>query len=128
MTEKMLTPFPQELLAVKEGIKPVMRTGLGSNYAIKNKLTEFCKEFNLHMVIKSFTSIHGEEFENIVYVSKSKELTKQAYEAEKGRDVKKLGELLGYPECCVNFYNNFYYLVKEKINKNETLVCKFEFE
>ena len=122
MREKMNISRSQEFLSLREDIKPVMRKNLESstsNYMTKSSLNQLCKKYGFQFLIKNFNNIRGEKFKNVVYISKSKELARQAYEAEKNIDVKKLGELLGYPECCVKFYDNYYRLLARKIKKNE---------
>lgn len=95
----------QELLAVKHGIKPLLRTVIQpENIKIVKMI---CKEKGLFSVIKSFSQFYGVNLDspiNIIYVSKSKDLLRKAYLSEKSEDRKLLGELLGYPSCCVDFF------------------------
>lgn len=95
----------QELLAVKHGIKPLLRTVIHpENIKIVKMI---CKEKGLFSMIKSFSRFYGANLDspiNIIYISKSKDLLGKAYLSEKSEDRKSLGELLGYPSCCVEFF------------------------
>lgn len=95
----------QEWLSVKYGIKPLLRTviGLGN---IKN-IEMLCKKEGLFSITKSFNKLYGANLDspiNIIYISKSKDLLRKAYMSEKSEDRRLLGELLGYPSCCVEFF------------------------
>ncbi len=96
----------QELLAVKHGIKPVLRTVINPKN-IKN-IETLCREDNMFSMTKSFNHLYGTKFDsalNVIYISKSKDLLNKAYLSDKSGDRKKLGEVLGYPECCVEFFS-----------------------
>ncbi len=107
MKEEIHLPFPQEFLAVKQGIKPVMR----KNFFVKeyvemkrveNQIERICKEFKLQFLFKDIGN------ERVLYISKNKDIAKNAYVAEKTNNPKIFGKLLGYPECCVDFYTNIW--------------------
>ena len=89
---------------------------------------EFCEANNLSFAISDFKIIQFADsgkggFSNLgikvnpddrrngyryIYVSKEKKLSECAKQAEHENNHKELGLLLGYPECCVNFFiNNF---------------------
>lgn len=96
----------QELLAVKHGIKPLMRTVIQPENIKSVKM--ICKEKGLFPMIKSFNQLYGADLVspiNIIYISKSKNLLKKAYMSEKSENRRLLGELLGYPSCCVEFFS-----------------------
>jgi len=96
----------QEWLAVKHGIKPVLRTVLRTDkFEYVEKL---CRKEGLSSLIKPFTQLYGTKLNspiNIIYVSRSKDLLEEAYLSDKSGDREKLGELLGYPSCCVDFFS-----------------------
>jgi len=82
----------QEFFAVKEDIKPVLRTGTESRNI--GLIKEFCKKHNLHLLIKptgdipSITDNISTYPYYILYISSSSKLVKQAFDAEKNRDEK----------------------------------------
>ena len=101
----------QELLAVKHGIKPVLRTVIKPENI--ESLKKICVNEGLSYMIKSFNQLYVSKFDspiNVIYISKSKGLLRKAHLSEKlgvGKLVgsrKLLGELLGYPSCCVEFF------------------------
>lgn len=97
----------QELLAVKHGLKPVLRT-VTQKCNAKN-IKKVCRKNGLLYMIKPFTQLYGVHLDqaiNIIYISKSRDLLKKAYLSEKSEDRKSLGELLGYPRCCVEFFSH----------------------
>ena len=106
----------QEFLAVREGIKPVMRQTVTRKLSVK-KVKNMCKKNNLHTVIKSM-NVWSPDQQPVyhIFISKSSKLAKEAYQANKKMDSRKLGELLGYPECCID---NFIKL------KNTNPDCQF---
>jgi len=96
----------QELLAVKHGIKPLLRTVIQPENVKSVKM--ICKEKGLSSMIKSFNQLYGADLVspiNIIYISKSKDLLRKAYLSEKSEDRRLIGELLGYPPCCVEFFS-----------------------
>lgn len=52
----------------------------------------------------------------LVYISKSKGKAEQAKEAEKENNHKRLGRLLGYPECCIRFFDKEFPKQSKKSN------------
>lgn len=99
----------QDFFALKEGIKPVLRSGI--EYENINYIKEFCEKYKLSFLIKPVQSV----LNNIdistyprylLYISLSSNMAKEAFEAEKNKNTRKLGKLLGYPECCIDFYMN----------------------
>lgn len=98
----------QEWLAVKHGIKPLLRTAIHPEN-FKN-VEMICKEKGLFSLMKSFNQLYGANLGspiNIIYISKSEEVLRKAYMSEKSEDRRLLGELLGYPSCCVEFFLEF---------------------
>ena len=96
----------QEWLAVKHGIKPLLRTAIQPEN-FKN-VEMICKEKGLFSLMKSFNQLYGANLGspiNIIYISKSEEVLRKAYLSEKSMDRKLLGKLLGYPSCCVEFFS-----------------------
>ena len=95
----------QELLAVKHGIKPLLRTAIHPENIKSVEI--ICKEKGLFSMIKPFSQLYTTKFDspiNIIYISRSKDILRKAYLSEKSGDRKLLGELLGYPSCCVEFF------------------------
>ncbi len=95
----------QEFLAVREGIKPVLIAGINMKFI--NQIRELCKKHKLHLLVKNL-DFHrtASDKSTVAYISKSRNLAKQVYEAEADIDDRKLGKLLGYPECCTNCFKN----------------------
>jgi len=101
----------QEFLAVKNDIRPVMRQGLEKESidtikrkVEKEKMCLLLKTLDIPRLVNK-NQIFKER--NIVaYISKSMELAKQTYRADIESDDKNFGRLLGYPECCVDFYQH----------------------
>lgn len=104
-------PNIQEFLAVKNDIKLVMRQGLRKEFiefvkkkAEKEKMCILIKNIDIRR-LENKSCIHHQK--NLVaYISKSKDMAEQAYRAEKKNDIMRLGRLLGYPKCCVEFYQH----------------------
>ena len=95
----------QELLAVKYGIKPLLRTVLRTDDP--KGVERLCRENKLFCMVKSFNKLYGSVLNppvKIVYISATKDLLNEAYTSDKSGDRKHLGELLGYPPCCVEFF------------------------
>jgi hypothetical protein len=101
----------QEYLAVKHGIKPVMRQGIDAKDL--ETLRQKVESENLSLLTKTLDisrRINQKQKMTdkilVAYISKSMKLAKQTHKAEMGQDDKRFGELLGYPECCVSFYQD----------------------
>lgn len=109
----------QEILFLLDDVKEVVRQGF-----YPNELTEvekFCAEERLFLVKSKFKVLLADEDEYsnkgirvdeggmyFVYISKSEEKALTASYYELIGDNKKLGLVLGYPKCCVEFFcNNF---------------------
>lgn len=99
----------QEFLAVKNDIKLVMRRGVekGNIDIIKRKVEKekmclLLKTVDTSRLVNKNQISHQKSI--VAYISKSMELAKQAYKAEKKGDQITFGRLLNYPECCVDFY------------------------
>ena len=110
-----------EILLLLEDQKLVVRQGF-YDHEFK-KVEEFCKKNNVFLSKSKFkVSLEGKEkFTNkgkiinesekgmhFVYLSKDEEKALLANLYETKQDHKQLGQILGYPECCINFFiNNF---------------------
>jgi hypothetical protein len=95
----------QEILAVKHGIKPLLRTVMKPEFV--DGFERFCANNNLLFMKKPFSELFGTSLDPpilMVYVSKSKEMIDKGHQADKTFDRKLLGEVLGYPDCCVEFF------------------------
>ncbi|NIO20610.1 MAG: hypothetical protein GTN76_07700 [Candidatus Aenigmarchaeota archaeon] len=104
----------QEWLALKHGIKPLLRTVIQPD-DVKN-IEKLCREDGLFYIVKPFSQLYLTKFDspvNVIYISKNKDLLERAYQSEKSGSGslgarKIVGELLGYPSCCVEFYSEFF--------------------
>ncbi len=111
-----------EFIAVFYGIKPVLRT-----YAIRPDkyplLKKICKKFSLFTEYSDFR-ISSKDDTIIspfgpfvyVYISKSKQLSKEAKKTEEDIFLKRqffyekslrFSQLMGYPKCCFDFFRNY---------------------
>jgi hypothetical protein len=117
----------QEFLALKNGVKPALRFSIPQ---AKKPAMEALKctfeKYGLIFLIKTYKEIHNvtpQNLDYIVYITKSKNLAGELSEAEKNGNVKKVGEILGYPECCVNFYID----IHKNLMKKGNLCCTESF-
>ena len=114
----------QEILFLLSDVKDVVRQGYYDYELIKIK--EFCKINSLFLVLSEFkillsddnlleknysnkgikVSSENPKGMNFVYISKSEKLAYLASYYELINNYKKLGLLLGYPSCCVDFFCN----------------------
>ena len=110
----------QEIVLLMTGIKPVVRQGYYEEEL--KEIEEFCKENDLHLVRSPFKVVLDDthnKFSNkglrvkvddlrkgmiFVYISRDEYLANLATLAELKNDHKELGALLGYPECCINYF------------------------
>lgn len=111
-----------ELFYLIKDIKPVCRFGFYEGEI--NNIKQLCFDNKLHMTTSNFKVLLDSK-ENIgdfnnkgfktsllnpfpgmifAYISKDMELAKLGKYLENGNDTKRLGELLGYPDCCVDFF------------------------
>lgn len=101
----------QSYLLLRAGLKPVIRLSYPDNNENINNLNMFCKKIGLFLFFKKYNKLYGGKLKTPViniYISSSSKLAKKAYEAEIIGDRELLGELLGYPKCCVkSFVDNF---------------------
>lgn len=72
-----------------------------SDYKLR-KETDENKYSNKGVALPRDSEEKGELF---IYFSKDKALAEKAKHAEKDSDHKELGRMLGYPECCTDFFN-----------------------
>lgn len=109
-----------EILYLLENIKPVVRQGFYKNEL--KAIKKFCKTNNLSIKISPYKIILINTKENysnkgikinkndprlgmfFVYISKNKQKAIKARDYEAENDHKKLGSLLGYPNCCIDFF------------------------
>jgi hypothetical protein len=95
----------QSFLLLKNDIKPVIRIGLPPDIEyFKHFIT---KKLGLEMIIIKNTELYDQKLDSPVfnaYISKSSVLADQAAKAEIMGDRIKLGILLGYPKCCVEYF------------------------
>jgi len=105
---EQLTRFgidPQSYLLLKAGLKPVIRTEVGQSIIpFSEKISRYSKIF---ILVKRFDEYYDLELTEplfYAYTSLSEELSYDTYEADMNQDRKKLGKLLGYPDCCVDYY------------------------
>lgn len=111
-----------------EGIKPATRLSLNMDKI--EQFADICHKFNLNYEESDFNVIPSNDkniFSNIaervnddpknklsnklqkyIYVSKIKKLCQEAKEYDKVNDNLKLGEVLGYPKCCIDFFKKNY--------------------
>lgn len=111
-----------EILYLLEGVKKAARLDANEDELIKIK--DFCSKTGLFLEISDFKVIkiadHGKgNYANIVkrvpinnanpglyhlYISKDKNKSKFLKILENKNDDRAVGELLGYPECCIEFF------------------------
>lgn len=113
------TPFEiQSLLTLKERTKPVLRVSLSDTDRIDD-IYKLSKNLGLFVLIKKL-KLEGVGKVRFAYFSIFDGLPEKAYEAEKNRNVKEFGRLLGYPECCIDEFIN-------SSKKSEDEIKKFGF-
>ena len=110
-----------EYLAVKEGLKPLLRSFTGKDQY--NLLKQMCREglylkrSHKEIIFKKtgqrpwswVTQSGSKDARFIVYISKDASLLEKAADLERKGDLKslhQLGLLLGYPKCCVDFFDH----------------------
>lgn len=112
-----------EVLYVIEGIKPCARILAFEDEL--NKILSFLSENNINVNISDFKVLkqtaQSESYSDksikipknapekghfLVYISKDKEIAHNAKIIEENNNHKELGVLLGYPECCCDFFEN----------------------
>lgn len=98
----------QSYLLLKSGSKPCIRMAI--SHQKPENIIMYSKKLGLHALVKRFKSLYGKALEKPIhnaYFSLSMDTAIKAYESERNGDRKALGEILGYPECCVDsFINN----------------------
>jgi hypothetical protein len=117
LTNILYFNYGPDLLGVITGLKPSARCVIKESET--NSFVDFCKKYNLKYALSEyrFNTLQNQVIvrdmsSNIlkIYISKSLKLCdKIKYYDE--RDDKITGQLLGYPDCCVNFYLD---LIKNK--------------
>ncbi len=128
--EKILVKLPLiEWVALKYNLKPVLRFNSSAEEFIRYK--KLCKKTNFN--IKYFF-YQGRYY---IYISKSRNMAKKVYDCEKKylneqkkkfgnqkvlEDLdRKIGILLGYPECCVEFF-----VKNRRLSNEERIVLALE--
>lgn len=110
-----------EILYLLDDVKPVVRHGFYEGEI--NQVEEFCKLNNLYLEKSSFKVVvldaEDGKYSNkgikvdindprrgmlFVYISKDEKLAASANAYEFKNNYKNLGLILGYPECCVEFF------------------------
>jgi hypothetical protein len=123
----LLETFPKlndalEILFTLNSLKPVARLILDEGMI--PKIHYFCEITGLYYMISDFkilpdqgvavdpkkVNVRGNYF---VYFSMDLELAKKAKFYEHMRNDRKIGELMGYPDCCIDFYLKNYDRAKE---------------
>ena len=109
----------QEILFLLHDLKAVVRQGFSEQEL--PAIVDFCKKNNLFLVKSRFKVLFAdqEKFSNkglrvtetdqrqgmlFVYISKDERKALLAAYAEQINDHQQLGKLLGYPQCCVDFF------------------------
>ena len=124
-----------EVLYIIEGNKPCARILVFEDEI--NKIINFLNENNLHSTISDFKvlkqNVQSEFYSDksikipknsaekgylFIYLSKNKATAEKAKTAEENNNHKELGLLLGYPECCCEFFE------KNFSEKNTDLTLK----
>ena len=112
----------QEILLLIDGVKEVVRQGFYDNELFE--VEKFCKHNNIHLVKSNFKVILSEKdkYSNkgiripasdkrgmvFVYFSKDVLMANLASYYEFKNMHKELGLILGYPECCVDFFCKYF--------------------
>lgn len=111
-----------EILYLLNGIKKIVR--LDANEVELARIKDLCNGNNLHLEVSDFKVIkvtdegkggysnivkkipinHSNEGLYHIYLSKDKDKTIFLRLLENKNDDKAVGELLGYPQCCINFF------------------------
>lgn len=118
--DQYIKPFPidiQSYLLLKSGGKPCIRFAVP--YDDINRIEMNSKKHGLCVLVKKFSTLYGKKCENplyLAYFSLSRDMARKAYEAEKNKDRKMFGELLGYPECCVDAF------IKNLANRDDCIL------
>lgn len=103
-----------EFIALMEDVKKVIRISESlESYPVFSKML---KKIGLYAEHSDFgySLRYDGNYERVydspemvfVYISKDRQLPKKAKEAESRRDDKGLGRILGFPECCTDFYKD----------------------
>jgi len=77
-------------------------------------LMQFCANYGLHFALSEFKIIkdkglmvipeHEDQGHYFVYISKDEQTSRLAKFYESVRNDERLGQMLGYPRCCIDFY------------------------
>jgi hypothetical protein len=125
-----------EILCVLNGVKPAARIMVKEeekericSFFEANKLFYAAADFKISKQDrekgysdKAVKVGIGERGYYIFYVSKDKEMACKAKEAEGRGEHKELGKLLGYPECCCEFFER-YFPEESKRDNDFTMTC-----
>jgi len=126
-----------ELFYLINDLKPVCRFGFYQ--AEIDKIKKLCSENRLHLVTSNFKVLldsreNINDFNNkgnktsllnpfpgmiFTYISKNADSAELAKYLENSNDNRRLGELLGYPDCCIDF---FIRNIEEQSKKNNDYV------
>jgi len=114
-----------DILYVLENLKPVSRIIIKEDnlnkLLKKHKLKSTISDFRIKKIVNNnLYSDKGiknlKEGSSFLYISKNKKLAEQAKEAEEDNNHKKLGKLLGYPNCCIKFFEDNFPIESKKSN------------
>ncbi|MEM0360637.1 MAG: hypothetical protein QXK06_04865 [Candidatus Diapherotrites archaeon] len=100
---------PLEILGLVHGVKPISRMSVNPKEASFGtrfkKFREKCERLGLQWQLEYFENFAGAWPDTtMLYVCKRMKTIEELIEAEKARDVKKIGRIFGFPECCIEFF------------------------
>lgn len=107
------TKFLPEVIAVRIGVKPVMRIPVSANFGYK-KFSSLCESLGLVTSLSDYTvkapytkqdvlAAGSAEGDHFMYVSLKQELIEEAKKYDL-HDQDRFGKLMGYPQCCIDYY------------------------
>ncbi len=103
-----------EFIALMEDVKKVIRISESlESYPVFSKMLEKIglsaehSDFGYSLRYDgNYERVYDSPERVFVYISKDRQLAKNAKDAESRRDDKGLGRILGFPECCTDFYKD----------------------
>jgi hypothetical protein len=136
----------KDFICCLEGIKPVSR--LNFNETKLNEFVDLCENLKLSYAISDFRIKTVNDkiiFSNLsrriyekkdligkssryIYISKDKELCEKARQYDAEENNIKLGELLGFPKCCTEFFDKNHNFGNPDIIRDITQNTDFEYE
>jgi hypothetical protein len=88
----------QSYLLLKNGIKPVIRTGI-NNDVMFGYIRNLCQREGFSLKTGTL-EMFGNKW-RVGYISRKSELAEKACELERDNNIMEYGRLLGYPDCCI---------------------------